>query len=157
MFNFTPTEDQGPGSARVTVRVSDSFDPVRSDFETITVTVNEVDGENQCLVLTAIGDRTVDELASHVHGHGDRSGRGPDAHVLARSGLLGGRDDRSVDGRVQLHADRGPGPGSYTVTVRVSDSFDPACSDFETITVTVNEVGGGRMSARSSSRSRAKP
>ena len=63
MFSFTPTEDQGPGTHSATIRVTDSFDPACSDFETITITVNEVDGENQCPVLTVIGDRTVDELS----------------------------------------------------------------------------------------------
>ena len=39
IFTWTPTESQGPGSYPVTVRVSDGS---LADFETITITVNEV-------------------------------------------------------------------------------------------------------------------
>ena len=33
------------------------------------------------------------------------------------------------------------GPGTYPVTVRVTDNGDPACTDFEDITISVTEVG----------------
>jgi VCBS repeat-containing protein len=42
-FSWTPTETQGPGFYSITVRVTDNATPSLSDFETIQVTVNEVD------------------------------------------------------------------------------------------------------------------
>src|SRR5439155_7923953 len=55
-FSWTPSEAQGPGSRPITVRVTDNGSPPQSDFETFTVTVNEV---NQAPVLTPIGNKTV--------------------------------------------------------------------------------------------------
>ena len=52
IFTWTPTEAQGPGDYPVTVRVSDGNS---SDFETITITVNEV---NQPPAITNPGDQT---------------------------------------------------------------------------------------------------
>ena len=42
VFSWTPTEQQGPGVYTVTVRVTDTGFPALSDFETFTITVNEV-------------------------------------------------------------------------------------------------------------------
>ena len=39
------------------------------------------------------------------------------------------------------------GPGSYTITVRVTDNGNPAMSDFEAITVTVGEVNSAPVLA----------
>ena len=58
VFTWTPTEAQGPGIFDITVRVTDGGTPNLDDFETIQVTVGEV---NAAPVLAAIGDKTVDE------------------------------------------------------------------------------------------------
>jgi VCBS repeat-containing protein/predicted outer membrane repeat protein len=42
VFTWTPSEAQGPGVYPVTVRVADNGTPSMSDFETIEITVNEV-------------------------------------------------------------------------------------------------------------------
>src|SRR5439155_4463091 len=55
---WTPTEAQGPGTYRFKVLVTDNGSPNLSDFEEITVTVDEV---NVAPVLGAIGNKTVDE------------------------------------------------------------------------------------------------
>src|SRR5204862_7153399 len=57
-FGWTPTEAQGPGSYPITVRVTDNGSPSTNAFETITVTVNEV---NVAPSLAAITDQTVNE------------------------------------------------------------------------------------------------
>jgi len=51
-FSWTPTEAQGPGTYMFDVVVTDNGSPTRSDFETIQVTVNEV---NQAPVANAGG------------------------------------------------------------------------------------------------------
>ena len=58
VFTWTPTEAQGPGSYTFDVVVTDDGTPNLNDFETITVTVNEV---NVAPVLGAVGDQTTDE------------------------------------------------------------------------------------------------
>ena len=57
-FTWTPSEAQGPDSYTFDVVVTDDGTPVLNDFETITVTVNEV---NVAPILGAVGDQTVDE------------------------------------------------------------------------------------------------
>ena len=59
-FTWTPSESQGPGTYDVPVRVTDNGTPNLSDFETIEVTVGEV---NQPPVLGAIGNKSIDEGA----------------------------------------------------------------------------------------------
>ena len=55
--------------------------------------------------------------------------------------LRPGRIDRRRDRRLQLDADRGARALARTTsTVRVTDNGAPALSDFETFTITVNEV-----------------
>lgn len=44
-FSWTPTEEQGPGSYAITVRVTDDGSPALSDFETITISVSDVGGD----------------------------------------------------------------------------------------------------------------
>jgi hypothetical protein len=61
-FSWTPTEEQGGASYNVTVTVTDNgTNPADlTDFETVNITVNEV---NVAPVLDAIGARSVDEMA----------------------------------------------------------------------------------------------
>src|SRR5205814_7302168 len=58
VFNWTPSEAQGPGVYSVTVRVTDNGSPALADFETITITANEV---NAAPSLAFISDKTVNE------------------------------------------------------------------------------------------------
>jgi PKD repeat protein len=53
-FNWTPTEEQGPGTHPITVIVTDNGTPTLNDTETIQVTVTEA---NQAPVLAPIGDK----------------------------------------------------------------------------------------------------
>jgi len=47
LFSWTPTKNQGPGNYPVTIRVTDSGNPVQSDLETITITVLKKGGKPQ--------------------------------------------------------------------------------------------------------------
>ena len=58
VFTWTPTEAQGPGNYVIRIIVSDSL---AQDYEDITVTVYE---SNQPPVLSPIGDKTINELAT---------------------------------------------------------------------------------------------
>jgi hypothetical protein len=56
VFNWMPTEAQGPGNYIITVRATDDSIPVQSDLKTFNITVLET---NAAPVLAAIGNRTV--------------------------------------------------------------------------------------------------
>ena len=61
VFSWTPTESQGGTSPSVTITVTDDGTGNLVDSETFTITVNDV---NVAPVLGAIGNQTVDELAT---------------------------------------------------------------------------------------------
>ncbi len=137
VFNWTPTEDQGPAVHPITVRVTDNGTPLLSDSETIQVTVNEVAPENQPPVLDPIGDKTVDELALLAF---TATATDPDAGDLLTFSLDAGAPTGAVISPAGLFSwtpTEAQGPGNYPITVRVSDG---TLSDFEAITVTVNVV-----------------
>ncbi len=138
-FSWTPTEAQGPGTYTITVRVTDNGTPALSDFETITVTVKEV---NAPPVLDSIGNQTVDEGTALTF---TATASDPDlpANSLTFSLDAGAPSGASIDpntGAFSWTPTESQGPGTYSITVRVTDTGTPAQSDFETITVTVNEV-----------------
>ena len=133
VFTWIPTEAQGPGVYTFDVVVSDGE---ATDFETISVTVNEV---NTPPVLATIGNKTVDELTTLTF-----TASATDADLPANTLTY------SLSGNVPTGASIGAstgvftwipteaqGPGVYTFDVVVSDG---EATDFETISVTVNEV-----------------
>jgi len=135
VFTWTPTEDQGPGSYPVTVRVTDDGTPLLDDSETITITVNEV---NTHPVLSAIGDKTVDEETELTFTASATDSDIP-ANVLTFSldaGAPAGAVIDPVAGVFTWTPTEDQGPGSYPVTVRVTDDGTPLLDDFETITIT---------------------
>ncbi|WPK10302.1 putative Ig domain-containing protein [Lysinibacillus louembei] len=132
VFTWTPTEAQGPGSYTFTVRVSDGM---LTAEESITVTVNEV---NTAPVLTAIGNKTVDEESMLMF-----TASATDADLPINSltySLVGAPTGASINATTGVFTwtpTEAQGPGSYTFTVRVSDGM---LTDEESIAVTVNEI-----------------
>ena len=139
MFSWTPTEGQGPGSFSVTVRVTDNGSPALSDSETITITVNEV---NVAPVLAAIGNRTVNEgsLLTFTASATDADSPAQTRTYSLDAGAPAGATINATTGVFSWTPTEAQGPGSFSVTVRVTDNGSPALSDSETITITVNEV-----------------
>ena len=137
-FTWTPTEAQGPGSFPITVIVTDNGTPALNDTEAITVTVNEV---NLAPVLAAIGNRTVNEgqLLSFTATATD-----PDlpANTLTFSLGAGAPAGAAITagGNFTWTPTEAQGPGSFPITVIVTDNGTPALNDTEAITVTVNEA-----------------
>ncbi|HYW79611.1 MAG TPA: putative Ig domain-containing protein, partial [Thermoguttaceae bacterium] len=138
-FRWMPTEAQGPGSYDVTIRVRDAGTPSLEDTTTMTITVGEV---NQAPVLDPIADRTVDEgqtLVVQPHA--------TDLDLPANSltfsldaGTPAGMTINAATGRVTWTPTESQGPGTYDVTVRVTDNGTPSRADTETWTITVHEV-----------------
>lgn len=134
-FSWTPTEAQGPGDYSVTVKVRDNGDPILEDTETFAIHVNEV---NQPPVLTAIGDKTIEEGAALAF-----SVAASDADVPANT-LSFTLDPGAPEGAAMSSAGEfmwtpteAQGPQDHAITVRVSDG---SAEDFETITVHVTEL-----------------
>ncbi|MCG8370174.1 MAG: putative Ig domain-containing protein, partial [Proteobacteria bacterium] len=133
VFTWTPTTTQGPGDFDITVRVTDDGVPSEDDFETITVTVGEE--ANVAPVLALIGDRSVDELTALAFTATATDANDPaqtltfslDPGAPAGAGITSG-------GAFTWTPSEAQGPGSYDVTVRVTDDGAPNEDDFETIT-----------------------
>ena len=139
VFTWTPTESQGSGTYDVTVRVTDDGTPNLDDFETIKITVGEV---NLPPVLDAIGNRSIDEGIELAF---TASSTDPDspANTLTYSLDAGAPTGASIDpnsGAFRWTPSEAQGPGSFNVTVRVTDDGTPNLDDFETIAITVGEV-----------------
>jgi len=139
VFTWIPTEAQGPGVYQVTVRVADDFSPPASAAETITITVNEV---NTPPVLAHIGNKTVDEgiLLTFTNSATDADLPPQSVSYSLDGGFPAGAAIDPMSGVFTWTPTEAQGPGSYPVTIRVSDSFSPPASAAETITITVNEV-----------------
>ncbi|MCG8370705.1 MAG: Ig-like domain-containing protein, partial [Proteobacteria bacterium] len=139
VFTWTPTTTQGPGDFDITVRVTDDGTPNLNDTQTFTVTVSEE--ANVAPVLALIGDRSVDELTALAFTATATDANDP-AQTLTFS--LDGTPPTGAGitsgGAFTWTPSEAQGPGSYDVTVRVTDDGTPNLSDTETITITVNEV-----------------
>jgi len=139
LFTWTPGEVQGPGVYTVMVRVTDNGIPPLDDYETIQITVAEI---NQAPVLAAIGAKSVDEgaLLSFTAAATD-----PDlpANTLTFSldpGTPAGASINLATGQFTWTPTEAQGPGVYPVTIRVTDNGGPPLDDYETIQITIAEV-----------------
>jgi hypothetical protein len=136
VFIWTPTEAQGPGTNVVMVQVTDNGVPPLNDSKSFTVIVNEV---NSSPTLAVIANQTVNEGAALSF---TATASDPDvpANVLTFS-ITSGPNGASIDpssGVFSWTPTEAQGPGSYPVTVRVTDAG--GLNDAKNFTVTVNEV-----------------
>ena len=135
-FTWTPTLAQA-GLWNITVRVTDQGGA--QDWETIKVTV--LGTGNNPPTLATIGSKTVKELTALTF---TASATEPDAgQTLTYSldaGSPSGASINSSTGAFTWTPTEAQGPGSYPITVRVTDNGSPSSNDFETITITVTEV-----------------
>src|SRR5206468_9456985 len=122
----------------LTVTVTDDGVPPLGDSEGITITVSA--GANQPPVLAAIGNKSIAELASLAF---TATANDPDAGQTLTFSLDAGSPAGAAitgAGAFSWTPTEAQGPGSYPVTIRVTDSGTPALDDFEAITIAVNEV-----------------
>src|SRR5216117_2192112 len=135
-FSWTPSAS---GTFPVTVRVTDNGSPAMNDFEAISISVSSA--PNQAPVLGAIGNKTTNELATLAF---TATATDPDAgQTLTFSldaGAPAGATIGAASGAFSWTPTEAQGPGSFPVTIRVTDNGSPSMSDFEVITITVNEV-----------------
>jgi VCBS repeat-containing protein len=134
-FTWTPTEEQGPGSFDVTFAVSDG---TLSDSEVVTLTIREV---NTAPTLATIADQNVDEETTLSFTATATDGDLPaNTFTYSLVSAPAGASIGATSGVFSWTPTEAQGPGSYTFTVKVTDSGSPALSDEQAITVTVAEV-----------------
>lgn len=137
-FTWAPSEAQGPGVYPITIRVTDNGSPVLSDFETIQITVNET---NNAPILTPIGNKTGNEgsLITFTATATDSDLPAQSLTYSLDAGAPGGASI-TAGGVFTFAPTEAQGPGTYPITVRVTDNGTPSQSTTETIQITVNEV-----------------
>ena len=137
-FTWMPTEADGPGNYPVTVRVRDDGSPVLSAFETITITVNEV---NTAPTLGPIGNRTVSS-GSEVSFTVEATDPDLPRQTLTFSLDSGAPAGASIDSMIGLFTWMAPAGASATnsFTVRVTDSSSSPLSAFETFTIVSTSI-----------------
>ncbi len=138
VFSWIPTEAQGPGNYSITVRVTDSGSPPMGDTKTFSVQVNEVNNPPK---LANICDRTINETVTLTI---TNSATDPDSPAQTLTFTLDSGFPRGMaitpNGILTFTPDESQGPGSYPVTVRVTDNGEPPLSDTKPFTVIVSEV-----------------
>ncbi len=139
VFSWTPTEAQGPGSYSITVRVTDNGTPAYSDYEILTVTVAEL---NSAPTLSAVDDQTVGELAPLTLAPAASDPDRP-TQTLTFSLEPGAPAGLTIDPSTGLLAWtplENQGPGTYSVTIVVTDNGSPPLNAARTFSIAVSEV-----------------
>jgi len=137
-FRWTPSEAYGPGSYRVTIRVTDDGTPTESAVESFMIAVEEV---NRPPALGEVSPKTVREeqaLSFFV------SAVDPDqpSNALSYSLEPGAPAGAAVDpafGRFTWTPAEDQGPATYNLTVRVTDDGSPPMSDITSFPIEVSE------------------
>jgi hypothetical protein len=137
VFNWTPTEAQGPGVYSITVIVTDNNAPPQSDSKTFSVTVTET---NAAPTLTVPASQNVVELTSFI---ATNSASDTDIPTNALAfGLVNGPSGLALNtnnGVMTWTPTEVQGPGSYPVTLFVSDNGVPTRAFTNSFTLTVLE------------------
>ena len=135
-FSWTPSESQD-GTHTITIQVEDGNGGI--DFETITVTVIEVNADP---VLASVGSRSVDELASLAFTATATDGDviGGTADTLEFSLGAGAPTGASINQNTGAFSwtPSESQDGTHAITIQVEDGNGG--SDSEAVTVTVSEV-----------------
>jgi hypothetical protein len=135
VFTWTPTS---PGAYPVTITVTDNGTPPMNDFELITINVSDT---NLAPTLNAIGNKTVAEGTLLTF---TATATDPNAGQTLTFSIDGtppvGVGINPSTGVFTWTPNESQGPGSYPMTVRVTDNGVPPLDDSETITILVTEV-----------------
>ena len=138
VLTWTPSEALGAGVYPVTVRVTDNGAPNLFDEDTFNVVVDEV---NVAPVLDPIVDVTVDELTAVTFAATVTDADLPaNAHTFSLQGTPPPGASITSGGAFSWTPSEGQGPGTYPITVRVTDDGAPNLYGEAMFTVTVNEV-----------------
>ncbi|HET9252234.1 MAG TPA: putative Ig domain-containing protein [Candidatus Eisenbacteria bacterium] len=132
-FTWTPSEAQGPGTYPITIIVTDG---TRSDTETIQVTVLEA---NQAPILNPIGNKSA-SIGSPVTFTATATDADVPAQTLTFSLGAGAPSGATIGASTGNFSWTPSVPGTFEVTVIVTDNGNPALSDNETILIVTGGV-----------------
>jgi hypothetical protein len=129
-----------PSTYNFTVTVAASGDGCDGANRTANGTLIVTTAANTAPVLAAIGDKTVNELATLSFTATATDAQSP-PQTLTYSLDAGAPAGAAITaaGAFTWTPTEAQGPGSFSITIRVTDNGSPVLDDFETITVTVNE------------------
>jgi hypothetical protein len=139
VFGWVPSAAQAPGIYSLTIQVTDDGEPPLSDSQTFSVTVRKL---NQPPVLQPVPDRSIAENSLLVI---TNVASDPDVPAQTLTFSLdpvppAGMALDSLTGVLQWTPSEAQGPGTYFVTVRVTDDGDPPQSASQTFSLYVTEV-----------------
>ena len=138
LFTWTPTESQGPGVYPVTLRVTDNGLPPRTTAERIQINVTE---SNETPKIDALAAQSIDEGSTLAF---SATATDPDLpRQTLRFSLINPPPGAVVDettGDFRWTPAEAQGPGSYPLTIRVTDDGSPPRYDEITVPVSVREV-----------------
>ena len=139
LFQWKPGEEQGPGSYALTVMVTDDGSPALSATRTFHVTVREV---NNPPTLVPLISRTIPEGTPLLvtNAASDPDGLGQALVFSVDAGAPAGVNIDPVSGLLSWTPTEAQGPGTYSITIRVSDDGDPVRSSSQNLAVFVGEV-----------------
>ena len=138
-FTWTPTEEQGPGVYTFTVKVCDNGTPSLCAQQNLAITVHEVNASPE--FKYPIEDQTIDELVSFSWNFKAIDPDQPEQTMsYSAENLPDGATLNATTGEFEWTPTEVQGPGTYTITVKACDSFDPQACATATFTLTVNEV-----------------
>ncbi len=139
VFTWLPSGAQSPGNYPITLRVTDNGVPPLSHSRPFTVQVNSA---NTAPTLSPLGSRTANEGVLF-----SLTAAGSDSDVPAQalsysldSGAPAGMAINASSGQITWTPTEAQGPGTFPVTVRVTDNGEPPLSTTQPLSVSVNEV-----------------
>jgi len=137
-FTWTPSEEQGPGTYTITVRLTDG-DSALSDSESFSITVNEV---NRAPVIAPVADRTIPEKMAFSLPVTVTDLDLPPNQLDVRLDLRA-PDGATIDpatGRFNWTPSEEQGPGTYTIAIWATDDGTPVISDLTFFSIVVAEI-----------------
>jgi hypothetical protein len=138
VFNWMPDEAQGPGVYTITVRVTDDGIPPMDDFETIQITVGEVNQAPEIEPIGNLSDKEGKLISFTVNVMDSDIPTNTIVFSLDESAPDGASID-PVSGVFTWTPDETQGSDVYLVTVLVADNGIPPMDDFESFLVNVSE------------------
>jgi subtilisin family serine protease len=142
VFSWTPAESQAPGTYLITVRVTDSGSPAASATTSFTIFVTR---PNSAPVIAHIADQTVPWATTVI---ATASASDPDNNEVKFSldpGAPSGATINEWTGAFSWTPTQSQAPGSYAITVRVTDNGSPPASAATSFTVIVTEINSAPL------------
>jgi outer membrane protein assembly factor BamB len=144
VFSWTPTEEQGPSTNDIVVRVISGD---QQDRRTFTVTVQEA---NSPPILATIPNR-VERTGTLVSFTATATDADFPSNVLMYSLASGAPTNATIDAMSGLFTWQTDQAGTNTITVQVMDNGSPALSDSKTFTIAVVDTLTAALASEASS------